>query len=267
MPTNLLILPILAGYLCVHISTRWRFRAQALDGYRLLLEVAIAGALLLLPTRLAVLALNTWAPQVKSWWLVLAPPQLPFLGTAVGGVILGAILPVLDNRRPNFTFLHRLAKRVLRSGKPRLILRVRRLLLTAYQHNRKSAINKEVRLHGNALIRLLHEAALNDLPVSITLNSRKWYVGLIAEAVNLEPNESHLRILPLMSGYREQGTMTACPELKHGPVYDKCIEQGYDLGLFVLTLPMASVVDARIFDLEVYSEHFAPREQPQRAAT
>ena len=52
MPTNLLILPLLGGFLLVHIWHLSRFRSQRLEGYRLLMETAIAGVILVTFARL-----------------------------------------------------------------------------------------------------------------------------------------------------------------------------------------------------------------------
>jgi len=46
MPTNLLLLPLVGGYCLTHFCYYFRFRSQRLDGYRLLLESALAGILL-----------------------------------------------------------------------------------------------------------------------------------------------------------------------------------------------------------------------------
>ena len=46
MPYNLLLLPLLGGFLFFHLTHYFRFGAQRLDGYRLLLQTAIAGTCL-----------------------------------------------------------------------------------------------------------------------------------------------------------------------------------------------------------------------------
>jgi hypothetical protein len=45
MPYNLLLLlPLIGGFLFVHLTHYFRFAAQRMDGYRLLFQSAIAGA-------------------------------------------------------------------------------------------------------------------------------------------------------------------------------------------------------------------------------
>src|SRR5579859_8299664 len=99
MPANLLILPLLAGFWFVHFCHYFRFRAQRLDGYRLLLESAIAGAFLFLGARMVTHALILFdipfASRVKDGWTRFAP--VDFSGTATGAFILGIALPFIVN--------------------------------------------------------------------------------------------------------------------------------------------------------------------------
>ena len=57
MPYNLLLLPLLGGFLFFHLTHFFRFAAQRLDGYRLLFQSAIAGTFLSILARLIVLAI------------------------------------------------------------------------------------------------------------------------------------------------------------------------------------------------------------------
>ena len=47
MPWNLLILPLLGGFWLLRTCNLFRFRSQYLEGYRLLMESAIAGVVLI----------------------------------------------------------------------------------------------------------------------------------------------------------------------------------------------------------------------------
>ncbi len=123
-------------------------------------------------------------------------------------------------------------------------------------------MDSEIRLHGNALIRLLHHAATYELPVSVTLSSRKWYVGYIAESPNLEPAEACFRLLPILSGYRDKEDLTTRRVIYYSrDVYARLEkERGRkpDISVFVITLALKDVQDARIFDESVYLDHFSP---------
>ncbi|HWB98038.1 MAG TPA: hypothetical protein VG672_15095 [Bryobacteraceae bacterium] len=262
MPANLLLLPLLAGYLFVHIGNRFRFRAQALDGYRLLIESAMAGVVLLGLSRVVTIALGVFFPGIHSFWhqYIVPDRNLPYLGTAVGSLILGVVLPALDNRRPRLGLGTRIARLLLlpRNMRPlrRLVLKIR----AAYQENRRAALDSEIRLHGNGLTRLLHDAATFGTLILVTLANRKWYVGYVAEAVNLEPQEFCFRLLPVLSGYRDKDTLKLQRQVYYRPAYEDIRAVNGNLEVFVITLALKDVQDARIFDESIYEDRFA---QPQ----
>jgi hypothetical protein len=87
MPSNLLILPLLAGYCFLHLFSFTKYRAQRLDGHRLILESALLGIALsgigwLVAARLGNI------PWVLAAWAKLAPP-FEFFGTALLSVVAG----------------------------------------------------------------------------------------------------------------------------------------------------------------------------------
>jgi hypothetical protein len=259
MPANLFLVPFLAGYLFVHICNRFRFRAQSLDGYRLLIESAVAGVVLLGLSRLSTLVLGWMAPGLRTVWhqYVIPDPNLPYMGTAVGTIVLGVFLPVFDNRRPRLGVCTGTIRAVLRARTMWPIRRSVRWIRSAYQDNRRRALDGEIRLHGNGLTRLLHDAGTYGSLVSVTLSSRKWYVGYVAEAVNLEPQEICFRLLPMISGYRDKETLRLVRQVYYRPVYEKIRKEGESLSRFVVTLSLKDVHDAREFDEEIYEDEFA----------
>jgi hypothetical protein len=259
MPANLFLLPLLAGYLFVHICNRFRFRAQSLDGYRLLIESAIAGVFLLGASRVLTMTLGAALPEVRLFWHqnIIPDPKLGYMGTAIGSVLLGIVFPALDNRRPRTGHCSEAMGIVLRARKMRRLRRAVRWLRSAYWSNRRNAIDAEIRLHGNGLTRLLHEAATFGTLISVTLASRKWYVGYVAEAVNLEPQEYCFKVLPMISGYRDRDTLKCNRLVYYRPVYDKIRAANGSIRRFVVTLSLKDVQDAREFDEEIYEDHFS----------
>src|SRR5437773_6418193 len=92
MPTNLLLLPLVGGYWFIHTFYFTRYRSQRLDGYRLLVESALAGILLAFIARPVVFAANL-SPCIRSTWNALAPLDFPYFGTACIAALLGFIAP------------------------------------------------------------------------------------------------------------------------------------------------------------------------------
>lgn len=88
MPNNLLILPLVAGFIFIRICYYTKYRAQSLEGYRLLLESGLIGLILLGASRLFVVWVKAlpFGPTLQALWFQYAP--MPYAGTAVGSVFL-----------------------------------------------------------------------------------------------------------------------------------------------------------------------------------
>ena len=175
MPTNLLILPLLGGFIFLHVCHRFR---------RLLLESAIAATILLCFGRFVVFVLRRlpFGPSLQAAWDGFAP--IPYLGTGTASLVLGLALALL-----------------------------------------------------------------------FSLSNRKWYVGYIAEAWSLDPQEAYLRLLPILSGYRDPANLGIIPTTYYRPVYSR---PGIEKDRFVIVIPLKDVEMANLFDENVYAEYFAP---------
>jgi hypothetical protein len=220
MPYNLLLLPLLGGFLFLHITHFFRFEAQRLDGYRLLLYSALCGFGLAVMARIPIVLLAPTA--VAAWaapiWLRFAPFQ--FAETSVLALALGPVIAAILN---GFV-------------------------------DPETAKDIEIRRHGSSLTKLLHRAERETLPISITLTSLKWYVGYVTESPNLSPSETYFRILPLVSGYRTKDTLETIRTVFYRDVLE---DAGVDKNDLVITLPLADVRIESLFDEDLYDEYFA----------
>ncbi len=219
MPYNLLLFPLLGGFLFLHLNNFFRFHAQRVDGYRLLVESAIAGTVLGVFARLVVhwtgcMDIGIWAGE--KW-----PKLFPWehADTAAWAVLLGPILALAIN----------------------VVV------------DRETAKRWEVHRHGNTLTRFLYCADQEGDLISISLLNRKWYVGLVAEAPNLSPHELYFRILPLMSGYRDKDTLEAVPTTFYSDALNDPARDSED---FVVTIPLKDVQTANLFDIDFYQKYF-----------
>ena len=207
-----------------------RFRSQRLDGYRLLLEAAGVGFALTVVARILVVSLRRW-PPVKEAWLT-AAPNIEFLGTATVAALLGLTVPYGVN-----WLLDATGWLPLKQARYRAILR-----------------------NGNQLLRLLHTASAEERLIAVTLDNLKVYVGLIAEAPNLEPHNTHVTIIPFLSGYRVRETLELRLVTDYLAVYD---ERKLDPQNFGIALPIASIRMAGFFDQDLYAAF--PVEPPSHA--
>jgi hypothetical protein len=231
MPYNLLLLPLLGGFLFIHIAHYFRFSAQRLDGYRLLIQAALAGTCLAALARLIDLffgfAMGINIDYVGALFL-LTPPQ--YSGPSVLALVLGPVCAWIWN-----LFV-----------------------------DREQAKEIEIERHGNAFTKLLLRSQKEKQLLSITLDSRKWYVGWITESPNLDPQELHFRILPYRSGYRDKDNLNPVATT----YYDGALrEQSFDPKDLIITLPLKDVKTANLFNEDLYNDYFAepppPAEDPK----
>jgi hypothetical protein len=223
MPYNLLLLPLMGGFLFFYATHLLRFYAQRLDGYKLLFFVAAIGTCLATAARFLILLLARTRPGavLGNWWSVFSP--FPYSATSALAFVLGPVLAAAVN-----LFV-----------------------------DRERAKDIEIASHGNPLIQLLHRAEKERLLISITLASRKWYVGWVMESPNLRPDEKYFRLLPFTSGYRDKDTL----ETYRTVFYEDALTTGATRANdFVLILPLDGVQSANLFDPDVYNEYFAESE-------
>ncbi len=230
MPYNLLLLPLIGGFLFVHLAHYFRFPAQRSDGYRLLFQSAIAGVALSIAGRLTeiLIAFTPLGHWFEKYWQIFSP--FPYSATSALSLLLGPAFALLLN-----LFI-----------------------------NKEKAKAKEIRSQGNFLLRLLDDSANQERLVSITLDSRKWYVGWVVESPNLDPQEQFFRLLPFISGYRDKDAL----ETRRTVYYEAVLrDTALDHSEFVLTLPLKDVKIAGFFNDEVYDEYFSEDNPPSSNPT
>lgn len=235
---NLLLLPLLGGYLYLSRSDRWRVANARADRTRLFLSSAVAGVVLLFIARLLVLLLGfidrgLFASAFTDLWSTLVP--LPHSGTATLSLVLGGLLSPIDN---------------LWFSRTDLALR-----------------KEDVRVHGNALENLFLRSMERiesdaDAVMAITLMSRKVYIGWAVRQPQYKDSEdAFVRFLPLMSGYRRTDSL----ELEITSFYEDEIRRrrtssevspARDVELvdqLSLVFPVQSIQSANFFDIETYT--------------
>ncbi len=276
MPSNVLILPLLAGYLFIRIFYFTRYRAQSLEGYRLLLESATAGLFLALSGRIAVVVLKSLPIGVtlSEWWRQLT--DVPYSGSAFFSVALAVILAPLLNlvqfenwrrayrnaslgsllrrRIVRFLALWRFATwkrqgRRLAPWNPSNLMEMR----DRQQIKKRVALNWATRRQNNAVLRLLSEAAQFGSMVSVSLTTRKFYIGYVSSMPSLDPQETYFKLFPVRSGYRDSSTLTFQMTTDYNPVQES-VES--ETPVFVI-LPLKDIVAVNTFDPQQYDKHFA----------
>jgi hypothetical protein len=264
MPSSLpIFLSLLGGYLFIHFCFRFHFRAQALDGHRLIFESAVAGFILFVPSRALALLLQKHVPGLRNFWYALSG-HVPYLGTLVITVLLSVCAAFTWNFFEGYLALSK-----ERNSAEEFDFKVKEILFAGREHVLGWAVHK----WGDHLQILLYEAAKRTLGedsalVCLITKDRKAYVGWITGSPNLRANDTYVSFVPLMSGYRDKDTLSLkfivfYPVEREEEIVltaEKVVEHDGDILVpyenFVTTLPVSEIVTARRFDLDFYNEVF-----------
>lgn len=110
-----------------------------------------------------------------------------------------------------------------------------------------------------ALERVLLDSLVQDIPVRITLLDRKVYVGFVLSAPDPTVPRRWLRLLPLVSGYRDRDDLRYTFTTFYEPVYEEFVGATVDTEAadprFQIALPADRIASIGLFDFETY-EHF-----------
>jgi hypothetical protein len=103
--------------------------------------------------------------------------------------------------------------------------------------------------HADNLLQFLMDALIARKPVLLSLSTRKFYVGWVLKLPNLQPQQAYVRILPVLSGYRDDKTLELRFTVDYASVYRT---SGVEPANFQVTLPIAEIRTASYFDQDVY---------------
>lgn len=81
MPFNVLLLPLLGGYVFISYWNHTRFDAKRYSGERLIFHAAIAGVAFLVLAFAITRLLILWKPELHAWWRQLVP--FAYTGTSL----------------------------------------------------------------------------------------------------------------------------------------------------------------------------------------
>ena len=203
-----------------------RYISQTWDGTRLVFWTGVTGVTLFLFSRWIVLHLmlgTQFGNRLSAALLELFPGE--YVGSLAGSLVPGLMLPFVGNV---------------------FVRRDRAVHLTRHQ--------------GDLLRAMLTEEVGSGRPIAITLSDSKVYIGLVLSRPSLNPREKYFRLLPTVSGYRDETrelnvTTNYTPMLEAIGRRDEALA-GYRVEELQILLPLDQVVSARLFDERVYNEIF-----------
>lgn len=178
MPYNLLLLPLMGGYLFLRYWNPTRYHALRAEKERLLLMAALPGlaslviAFAIVKTLAANFPCSEWpkAPCIPAWWRANVP--FPYLGTSLLAFSLGATAWVPWN----------------------------------WICRREVAINKVIEKDRVPFEILLKKAQDEAKTVAVTMANGKIYIGFVTHLFNPALPTRFIQILPTKSGYRNDET-------------------------------------------------------------
>lgn len=169
MPWNILLLPLIGGFVFIHWWYYTQYKALRLDKERLILYASLAGAGLLTLAFILKALIPPFIPCVK-WFPCIATIPFDYIGESSLALLLGIVLPQFLN----------------------LFLRL----------DEEAA--KYIREEGDPFEQLINRALESAKPVMLTLKGGKVYVGFVTSSFVPVREQKTVIIVPLRSGYREE---------------------------------------------------------------
>ncbi len=222
MPFNVLLLPLLGGYVFISHWNKTRFGARRYTGQRLILHSALAGVCLFLVSFLITKFGAICFPELLSWWRAYVSRE-SFAGTSFLAFLIGSV-----------------------GWKP---------INWFFDRNIESL--RAVKESGDFLEELLEHSKTEAKQVSVTLRSGKIYVGFVTGSFDPAFDRKYVSLFTTLSGYRESTTqqmkishnyaITWAEELEAEELEAEELKER-----FQLVIPVSEIVSASLFEPEVY---------------
>lgn len=224
MPYNVLLLPLLGGYFFLTYWCFTKFSTKRHSGHRLIFHAAAAGLLFLVIAFLIVRLISWQWSALVLWWQSVVP--FPYLATSLLACAIGLIFWWPLNQ----------------IGFPR---------------KEDEAAQREIEKSNDHLEILLARALRETKAVSITLKSRKVYVGLITRTHDPMYDRKYIQLLPIKSGFRASDTLALMLTVDYATVYARIIQENINVAAsgirdFEIVIPLSEIQSVNLFDPVAY---------------
>jgi hypothetical protein len=134
-----------------------------------------------------------------------------------------------------------------------------------FSFHKERANQRAIERSNDHLEILMARAGRETKAVSITLKSRKVYVGLITRTHDPLYDRKYIQLLPIKSGYRAADTLALHLTVDYAAVYAQIIQQDASVvagGIqgFEIVVPLSEIQSVNLFDPAAY-QMFNPPQQ------
>lgn len=243
-PDLLVAAALISGYLFHHLCSWAYFRTLRFSGYRIFFLSAAWGAGFAVVGLLLAYGLAKWPLTAApvGWFFDAFPPEtFPYAGSAVLTLFVAWIAIQIGNRKVDRSA----AKlRALKRHEDTLLVLLTEAATTADNLNEEGG-------HSDALL--------------ISMDDRKVYAGFVMEVPSAERSESFIKILPLVSGHREDSSLKPQFDWNYVELWGPGGELERDYDSFETWIPLQRIVSVRRFNPQVFSTHFDGEPDPPAA--
>ncbi len=192
MPFNLLLLPLLGGFIFTRYWNKTYYETLRAENERLLLVSSIWGLLFLAVAFVVTSYARIWWPELAIWWHKHVV-DAAYSATSCLAFLLGALswIPL------NWFF------------------------------RKERQVSKLIEENGDRFELLLKKAQDEEKTVSVTLKNGKFYTGFVKATLSPASRIRSVGIIPTRSGYRETDTNKLIFTREYAPVYDEFTKE-YD---------------------------------------
>lgn len=241
MPYNVLLLPLLGGFVFISFWDRTRWHAYRAEKERLLMYAALAGLVCL---GLAFL-LTAIPPFVPCYWSEICPPTwwdshigIEHSGVGAFAFVLGAL---------GWWPANKIADRIFKKT----------------GGSKRHEFARVIRDHGGPLEQMLLRSMDEDKAVMITLKSGKVYIGGLAASFTPDKDKT-ISLLPSKSGYRESVLHRLVLTTHYDTVFSQIAADHSDdekkatelIGAFGVVIPVSEILSASLYLPEIHAKYF-----------
>jgi len=249
MSAALIVIVLVCGYLYInsHIPSKLKFKKST--GWQSYFQVALKGSYYVFVSFISLLVV--WLILLATMWLL----NFPLLFT---------------DRYKEFTFAYDILNVKFAGLELPFVLLVFITAVLSFVESK----NEEKKLRDNReRLRLYKEIAdaspieaimlesmtsKNNLMVSVSLKSRKVYVGIIHEARLEDHDTDTIVIIPFLSGYRDKDTLSFVEEINYAEHYKECgvtfDSQQITLSQYRHVIPRDQIESVSLFNSDMYTK-------------